>query len=302
MTRWLTVHRTALIHALRTLRAQLGATLFTALALGVALSLPAGLYLALAGLEAVSSRLPTQPELSVYLDDRRSPAQNRAIADRLKGEDIAEARFIGKDEALAALTRAQGLTDLASGLPENPLPDTWIVQPARTDADSLTRLAESLSALPGVESVHHDHAWALRLAALNRFGTLLIGLLAVLFGIALAAIAGNAIRAQVLARRDEILVSRLIGATDHYVRRPFLYSGAFIGLMGGLAALGVLAAATRLLTEPLTTLGAHYLGDTPVELPWAVLWAALLGLPTAIAWLGAWVAVTLSLRRLDSPQ
>ena len=223
--------------------AQPVATLLTALAMGVAISLPGGLYLALGNLDRLAGDLPAQPEISVFLDAEASAAQKQAIAARLRQTDIAEARYVPKDEALAALSSAQDLADITAGLTQNPLPDAWVVRPQATSREELVRVAAALGKLPGVAETHLDSQWADRLQAALAIGRTGVWLLAGLFAIALVAISGNAIRAQVLARRDEIQVSRLIGATDRYIRRPFLYVGALQGLLGGLAAGGVLAVA-----------------------------------------------------------
>lgn len=300
MRTWLRHQKAALRTALTRLFAQPLASLLTALAMGVAISLPAGLYFALGNLGRLAGDLPTQPEISLYLAADTTPAQEAALAARLKQPDIAHARRVDKDEALAALAAAQDLADVTAGLPGNPLPDAWIVEPRETTRDALTRLAAALDELPGVEETHVDSQWAERLAAALAIGHTGVWLLAALFAVALVAISGNAVRAQVLARRDEIQVSRLIGATDRHIRRPFLYLGATQGLLGGLAALGVLAAAGMLLHAPVAHLASLY-GSAyqlaPPPLPELV---AVLGLPALFGWLGAWLSVARALRQVES--
>jgi len=124
--------------------------------------------------------------------------------------------------------------------------------------------------------------------------------LAGLFAIALVAISGNAIRAQVLTRRDEILVSRLIGATDRHIRRPFLYLGALQGLLGGLAAGGVLAIADEVLRAPVAHLASLYGSSFHLLPPTAIEIAVVLGLTTLFGWLGAWLAVSRTLRQVEA--
>ncbi|MEW6415273.1 MAG: permease-like cell division protein FtsX [Pseudomonadota bacterium] len=300
MMAWLRHQKHALGAALGRLRAQWLGTLLTALAMGVAISLPAGLYLALDNLARVAGELPAQPEISVFLDAGASAAQKQAIAARLKQPDIAKAHFVPKDRALEALVAAQGLTDIAAGLPDNPLPDAWIVQPESTTHDDLVRVADELGKLPGVAETHLDSVWAERLQAALDAGRTLVWLLAALFAVALVAISGNAIRAQVLARRDEIQVSRLIGATDRYIRRPFLYLGALQGLFGGLAALGVLGAAGALLHGPIDRLASLYGSGFQLAPPGGAEIVAVLSLTTLFGWVGAWLAVTRALRQVES--
>ncbi|MHB1213663.1 MAG: permease-like cell division protein FtsX [Thiobacillus sp.] len=300
MIGWLRHQKRAVTAAVQRLRVHPVATLLTALAMGVAISLPSGLFLGLATLDRLAGDLPAQPEISIFLDADASAEQKQVIAARLRQTDIAQARFVPKDEALATLSAAQDLADITAGLTQNPLPDAWVVQPQTTSRESLSRVAADLGKLPGVAETHLDSQWADRLQAALAFGRVAVGLLAGLFAIALVAISGNAIRAQVLARRDEILVSRLIGATDRHIRRPFLYVGALQGLLGGLAAGGVLAVAGAILRTPVERLAGlygsafHLLPPSPVEI------VAVLGLTTLFGWLGAWLSVTRALHQVEA--
>jgi cell division transport system permease protein len=300
MVSWLRHQKLALGSALRRLRAQPVTTLLTALAMGVAISLPSGLYLGLVNLSRLAGDVPAQPEISVFLDTRVAPAQHSAIATRLKQPDIATARFVSRDEALSDLIAAQDLGDVTTGLASNPLPDAWVVRPRDTSREAMTRIAAELGTLPGVAETHLDSQWADRLQAALALGRAGVALLAALFAIALVAISGNAIRALVLARRDEIQVSRLIGATDRYIRRPFLYLGALQGLLGGLAAGAVLAGAGLWLRAPVEHLSGLYGSSFHLLPPSAAEIAVVLGLTTLFGWLGAWISVTRSLRQVEA--
>jgi len=288
---WMRHHKHALGAALHRLRIQAFTTLLTALAMGVAISLPSGLYLGLSNLSRVAGELPAQPEISLFLDAGASAEQKQAIAARLKQP---------KDEALATLSASQDLADITAGLTENPLPDAWIVRPQATSRDALVHISDSLRKLPGIAEIHLDSQWAERLQAALAIGRTGVWLLAGLFAIALIAISGNAIRAQVLARRDEILVSQLIGATDRHIRRPFLYLGALQGLFGGLAAGGVLAVAGILLREPVEHLAVLYGSTFHLLPPDGAEIAVVLGLTTLFGWLGAWLSVTRSLHQVEA--
>jgi len=300
MIGWIRHHKHALGAALHRLRIQAFTALLTALAMGVAISLPSGLYLGLSNLSRVAGELPAQPEISLFLDAGASAEQKQAIAERLKQPDIAQARFVPKDEALATLSASQDLADITAGLTENPLPDAWIVRPQATSRDALVRISGGLRKMPGVAETHLDSQWAERLQAALAIGHTGVWLLAGLFAIALIAISGNAIRAQVLARRDEILVSRLIGATDRHIRRPFLYLGALQGLFGGLAAGGVLAVAGTILREPVEHLAVLYGSTFHLLPPDGAEIAMVLGLTTLFGWLGAWLSVTRSLHQVEA--
>ena len=300
MIAWLRHQKHALAAALRRLAGQPVATLLTALAMGVAISLPAGLYLGLGNLGRLAGDLPAQPEISVFLAPAASTADRQAVAARLRQAEIAEARFVPKADALAALSTSQDLADISAGLTDNPLPDAWVVQPRIHSREALARVADELGKLPGVAETHLDSQWAERLQAALAIGRTGVWLLAGLFAIALVAISGNAIRAQVLARRDEIHVSRLIGATDRYIRRPFLYLGALQGLLGGLAAGGVLAVAGMLLRPQVERLASLYGSAFHLASPSASEIAVVLGLTTLFGWLGAWLSVARTLHQVES--
>ncbi len=299
MIGWLRHQKHALTSSLRRLRSQPVATLLTALAMGVAISLPSGLYLMLGNLSQLAGNLPAQPEISVFLEADVSTAQQQAVAARMKQPDIAHARFVSREDALAALSAAQDLTDITAGLTQNPLPDAWVVRPSDPSRAGLTRVADELAKLPGVAETHLDSQWAERLQAALAIGRTGVWLLAGLFAVALIAISGNAIRAQVLSRRDEILVSRLIGATDRYIRRPFLYLGALQGLLGGLAAGGVLALAGWMLHAPVEHLSSLYGAGFTLLPPTGIEIAMVLGLTTLFGWLGAWLSVARALHQVE---
>jgi cell division transport system permease protein len=300
MIAWLQHQKHALTSSLRRLGAQPVATLLTALAMGVAISLPSGLYLVLGNLDKLAGDLPARPEISVFLDADVSSAHKQAIAARLKQTDIAQARYVPRDEALAALSASQDLSDIAAGLTQNPLPDAWIVRPQDTSREALARVSNDLKKLPGVAKTHLDSQWADRLQAALAIGRTGVWLLAGLFAIALIAISGNAIRAQVLSRRDEIHVSRLIGATNHYIRRPFLYLGALQGLLGGLAAGSVLAIAGWMLRTPVESLAGLYGSAFQLLPPTVTEIVLVLGLTTLFGWLGAWISVTRTLGQVEA--
>jgi cell division transport system permease protein len=274
------------------------ASLFTLIAIGVAISLPAGLYLGLSNLARLAGNLPTQPEISVYLSRDASKEQIKQLETLLTGRaDVRRAQFVSKEAALEQLAQAGKLTDITSGLDSNPLPDAWVLVPSDPDPGALAKLRAELERLPAVDEVNLDSQWASRLQAALNIGHTLVILLAALFALALMAISGNAIRTQVLARRDEIEVSRLIGATDRYIRRSFLYHGALQGLFGGIIALCILVLLMLALQAPVSRLAMLY--ASPFSLRFLALGqqALILLLAALAGWLGAWGAVGRALRQ-----
>jgi cell division transport system permease protein len=299
MNSWLAHHFASFADALhRLLRTPFSAG-FTALAIGVAITLPVSMYLAVINIKHLAGDLPTQPEISLFILKSATAGERAAIKQKLAGlPSIEQLRFVSSDTALKRLN-AQGLTDITAGLDKNPLPDAWVLTLRQSNPQEMEALRKELAALPGAESVHADSVWAERLQAMLGIGRQIVLLLTALFGSALIAIASNAIRAQILARREEIEVSRLIGATDRYIRRPFLYYGALQGASGALAALGILALLGLALNGPVSQLATLY-GSPFRLLPLGLAEAAtVLGGAALFSWMGAWIAVTRTLHKSD---
>lgn len=299
MNNWFVHHFSSLADALRRLLRAPFAAGFTALAIGVAITLPVGMYLVVKNINHLAGGLPTQPEISLFISEKANQTQRDAIKQRLDSHPaIGQRRFVSSEDALERLN-AQGLTDITAGLERNPLPDAWVLIPKQMTAREMEALRNDLAALPGVESVHADSIWAERLQAMLGLARQAVLLLTILFGLALTAIAGNAIRAQILARREEIEVSRLIGATDRYIRRPFLYYGTLQGVSGALAALAILALLGAVMQPPVSQLATLY--GSPFQLvPLGLVECGMvLGATTLFSWLGAWIAVTRTLRKFD---
>jgi len=301
MSAWLRHHGDSLAGALaRFARAPL-ATLAAMAVTGIAIALPAGLYLVVANLQASARALAPEPQLSVFLALNAARADGARIGERLKAHPGVRAyRFVPRDQALAELKASTGLADVVDSLERNPLPDAYVVEPAVATAAALTALREEMKGWPGVAHVQLDSTWAQRLEAGLKAGRLAVAILAALFAFALVAITFNTIRLQLLTRRDEIEVARLIGATAAFIRRPLLYFGALQGLAGGAVACAMLWVAVRALNEGLAEVSALYgtrIGLVPFS-PRDT--ALLLGISTGLGWLGSWLSVTRHLARIDA--
>jgi len=194
------------------------------------------------------------------------------------------------------LEEFRAMSDLAGALEvldENPLPTVLVVQP-RDDGDAL---AADLRELPQAEVVQHDAAWRQRLSAWLAFGERLVQVVAVLLGLGVLLVVGNTVRLDIGARSEEIAVLQHLGATDAFVRRPFLYLGAWYGLAAGLLAGVLLAVAGLLLQGRLSALVASYGSQFALAGPgWRGSLALLAG-AVAMGWLGAWLATGHHLRR-----
>jgi cell division transport system permease protein len=297
VTGWLAQHGAALRGAVGRLAAAPLATLLNILVIGVALSLPAGLYLALGELQALSRQLSGDPQVSLFFSLDASDADVAAVQRRLRAHPHAHrVRLIPRAEAFEELKRNAGLTEVLDSLPQNPLPDALVVTVEDNRPDWLEALRTEASGWPKVEHVQLDSDWARRLDAALRVGRTLALLLAGLLACALVAVTFNTIRLQILTRREEIEVSGLIGATKPFIRRPFLYFGALQGLAGGLVAWLAVAAGVWILNRDLSALAALYASSWRLQGPSPQSAAALLAFSSSLGWVGAWLSVSRHLR------
>ena len=295
MIAWLRFHRQALAAALA--RFSRSAGLLSALVIGVALALPAGGYALLESLRPVGARLTLEPQISVFLRPEAKRAEAEALGAALRADKrIARLRFVPREEALKDLQSVQGLSEVIAALGRNPLPDAFVVHAG--DA-SMEALAADLRKLPGVAHVQADAAWARRLAALAGIGRLALWLLAGLLGIGLVAVTFNTVRLQVLTQRDEIEGSKLIGATDAFIRRPFYYLGLLQGLAGGAVALAIVAAGLALVNREVGPLAESYGSSFRFAFPPPGDALAIVVFAGLIGWLGAYLSVSRQLREMD---
>jgi cell division transport system permease protein len=298
MRRWLRHHRQALVLALRKILAQKSAAVLNALVIGVALALPAGGYAVLANLLAVTQRLTPEPQLSLFLRTDATKAEADAVATQLKADArIAAVRFVPRAEALETLRATEGLAEVAAALGQNPLPDAFVVRARDTTPRALDELAEALRRLDSVAHVQVDSAWARRLAAIATTARLATAVLAALLAAGLIAVTFNTIRLQILTHAEEIALSRLIGATDGYIARPFYYFGFLQGVAGGCVALAILWAGLAALNVGVTELASTYGSSFRLAFPVAADAASIVGFAGLLGWLGAYLSVSIHLRK-----
>ena len=288
---WLRQHRQAFLSALR----RLG--VLNALVIGIALSLPAAGYALIESLRSVASRLTLEPQLTVFLAPEAKRAEADALGARLRADRrVTGVRFLPREEALKELGTVQGIPDLVRALGRNPLPDAFVIVSKEA---SLEVLAADLAKLPGVAHVQADAVWARRLAALAAIGRLGLWLLAALLGGGLVAVTFNTVRLQILTQREEIAVSKLIGATDAFIRRPFYYFGLLQGLAGGLVALAIVAAVLALLNLEVRALAESYGSAFHFAFPPPGDAAAIVAFSSVLGALGAHLSVSRHLRAIE---
>jgi len=297
---WLTAHWHTFLFTLQRMLHTPMASLLTAAVIGITLSLPAGLYALLQNVDAVAPNIVSEPQISLFLSLDATGNDVKQIEDLLqKKTSIKSFRFVSRDQALTELKQNPGLSQIANSLERNPLPDAFIILPGNATPQELEKLHDELRALPGVAHTQLDSAWAKRLHALLRLGQQAVMILAFLLGFALIAITGNTIRLQILTQREEIEVSKLIGATNAFIRRPFLYHGALQGLAGGIAAWMIVTLSIILLNSHITELAQLYGSDFQLQSLSLTDSAIMLGVSAMLGLLGAYGAVWRTLKSIE---
>jgi cell division transport system permease protein len=298
---WLRDHARATVDAIRRLALTPMASSLNVLVIAVALSLPVGVYLGLSQLQSFTRQLTSEPQISVFLELDADARDVEAVEQKLRNHaEVGSYRFIPRARALAELKRSAGLSDVLDNLRQNPLPDAFVATGVDSRPETLEHLRDSAVKWPKVAHVQLDSEWARKLDAALRLGRTAILILGLLLSSALVAVTFNTIRLQILTRREEIEISKLIGATNPFIRRPFLYFGGLQGLAGGLMAWAVLSGAVLLLNRDLSTLAALYSASFRIAgLRWddAI---SLLAFSALLGWLGAWLSVTRHLWRIEA--
>ncbi len=288
----------ALVSALRRLLVSPLNTLLSLMVIGAALALPSAGWVVLENLQSIAGNATGVQQISVFMAVDAGKKDVAEIESRLAELKQGSWHFVSRDEALKHLQAAEGMGEIVASLPKNPLPDAFIVEPDNMSPETLEQLAKTISAWPKVAHVQLDSAWVKRLDVFLRIGKLTVTLLASLFAGALVAVTFNTIRLQILAQAAEIEVAKFIGATDAFIRRPFLYFGALQGALGGLFAALLVAVAGYVLAGPVGELIALYGGGFALRglSPFNIALLAAIG--AVLGWLGAQLSVAIHLRRV----
>lgn len=296
---WLESHRTSLADSLRRLGKQPIGSFFTCLVMAIALSLPMGLSLLLSNVERLGGSWQRAAQISIYLNLDASSADGTHLRDQIQAmPGVAQAEYISSEQALEEFQQQSGLGEALKELPDNPLPGVVVVTPDEVDKPALEALRARLAELPRVQQAQLDLVWVERLAAILKLGDRFVFGLTVLLVSALLLVIGNTIRLHIENRRTEIEVIKLVGGTDSYVRRPFLYMGALYGLGAGVLSWGVLAYGLDWLNDAVTGLAGLYGSDFALDgVPVGDGFSLLLG-AVLLGYIGAWIAVARHLREL----
>jgi len=303
---WLRQHAAAAMDALRHLLRSPGNFILNVLVVSIALALPFAGLSALENVRPISQQMSVEPEISIFmqLDASRETVQTmgKTIDKALKDTGTqGRVEFVPKEKAFDALKNKTGLADVLATLGANPLPDSYVLRlPGfgnAMDAGRVDTIASRLKDAPGVDAVQIDSEWVKRLAALLRILRLVLLFLGVTLGAVVIAVVFNTIRLQVMTQREEIEVSRLLGATNSFIHRPFYYTGALLGLCAGLVALGLVIAAQRPLNTAILDFARLYASEFQLALPSAMAVTLLLAVSALLGLLGAMLSVRRHLAR-----
>ncbi len=295
-------HGQALLGSLGRLARQPFATFLTVVVIGIALALPAALWLAVANMRVVTDGLDDTVQLSAYLAMSTTAAQARqAVAAIEAKKGVGDAVLVSPDEGLAEFRKLSGIGNALEALPENPLP--WLVQvrpvPPHDTAAAMEALAAELRKVASVDLVEADTDWVRRIHAIEDTLQRLVLLVAAVLAAGVLAVVGNTIRLEINGRRAEIEVTKLVGGSNAFVRRPFLYSGLWQGLGGGLLALALIVAGLAALGPFIERLAAAYGTTFALRGLTREEWMLVAGSGALLGLMGAWLAATYHLRRIE---
>jgi len=277
-------------------------TLLTAAVIAIALSLPAGLFLLLNDLQSIVVGWQGTAQVSVFLKKSVVDGQAKSLSRSLKSwEEITGVRYVSAAQALEEFQEHSGFGDALSILKENPLPAVFIIEPHQDylSPKKLQALVQRLRGLPEVDLVQLDFQWIERLNTIIALGKRGALLLSAMLAVAVLLVIGNTIRLTIFNRRQEILVTKLIGATNQFIRRPFLYTGFWYGVCGAALSILLISLLFWLISGPVQSLAALY--NSPFKLTGLTLQDSGLVIITAIGLglVGSWIAVTRHIQLIE---
>jgi len=299
---WLLRHVQSLLASAGHLARAPIATLFTVIVMGMALALPLGLDVLVRNVRNATGDFSGAIGISVYLKTNVSESRAQQLLKNTRERSgVRGAHLITATEALAQFRKQSGFGAALDALEDNPLPHVLAITPAASSSDPATieNLRRFLQSWPEVETVQLDGDWVARFNAILALLRRLLLLAAGLLGLGVVAVVGNTIRLEIQNRRAEIEVTKLVGGSNAFVRRPFLYTGALYGLLGGLCAFVVVAVALWLLTPFAQRLAQTYGSTFALQGPALRDLGILLGAGTLLGWVGAWLAAGRHLARIE---
>ena len=289
---YFTLHLEAAKNAVRQLFKQPLATLLILVMLAIAMSLPLALYLGVQSSQAVLGKLNESPQITLYMEQNADEADSAVVKELLAADKrIEKSEFIGKAQGLSELQTSMGEQDIVSMLDSNPLPDAFVVSPKPGGTPSeIQALRQDLAKLPMVESAQLDTEWMQTLYQIDDFVQKVLAFLSVTLSVAFVLVAHNTIRLQILSRKEEIEITKLLGAPSSFIRRPFLYQAVWQGLLAAGLSLALCAWLIHA-TQPLV---AQIFRPYGLNIEWRFFhtweWLSVCGIVAALGIAGAWLA------------
>ena len=289
---YFTLHFEAAKNAVRQLFKQPLGTLLILVMLAIAMSLPLALYLGVQSSQAVLGKLNESPQITLYMEQNADDADSAVVKELLAADKrIEKSEFIGKAQGLSELQTSMGEQDIVSMLDSNPLPDAFVVSPKPGGTPSeMQALRQDLAKLPMVESAQLDTEWMQTLYQIDDFVQKVLAFLSVTLSVAFVLVAHNTIRLQILSRKEEIEITKLLGAPSSFIRRPFLYQAVWQSLL----AVGLSLALCAWLIHATQPLVAQIFRPYGLNIEWRFFhtweWLSVCGIVAALGIAGAWLA------------
>ena len=289
---YFTLHFEAAKNAVRQLFKQPLATLLILVMLAIAMSLPLALYLGVQSSQAVLGKLNESPQITLYMEQNADEADSAVVKELLAADKrIEKSEFIGKAQGLSELQTSMGEQDIVSMLDSNPLPDAFVVSPKPGGTPSeMQALRHDLAKLPMVESAQLDTEWMQTLYQIDDFVQKVLAFLSVTLSVAFVLVAHNTIRLQILSRKEEIEITKLLGAPSSFIRRPFVYQAVWQSLLAAGLSLALCAWLIHA-TQPLV---AQIFRPYGLNIEWRFFhtweWLSVCGIVAALGIAGAWLA------------
>ncbi len=302
MSNYLLRHLQVMLFSLGRLWRQPIASLMTITVIGIALVLPAGLFVLSENMSSLSNRWDSSSQITLFLQQDISPQQAQQLSDELIAwPTIEQVHYQSAEQSLEEFRQLSGLGDVLDSLPTNPLPAIIIIEPTDSsiEKETITQLVSKLNELPKVEQAQLDMEWLQRFRSINKMVQRGISILAILLSLSVVLAIGNTIRLAILSRESEIKVMKLVGATDRFIRRPFLYTGFWYGFLGGLCSWITLVFTMGLLSGPINELAGHYGSNFSLHWFGGFMFMILPFAGASLGIIGAWLAVGRHLHMIE---
>lgn len=299
---WFVQHLQAMVHSLGQYTHSLGGQLLTTAVLGISLALPAGFFLLLENARQLTSGWDRTAQFSAFLKEDVDLAVANRLRNLLTGDsEIAGVKLIDKEQALVEYRTWSGFADVIDSLEENPLPHVLVFHTVQGNigTNATESLLARIGAMPEVHSVQYDKRWMERLTAVLDVAKRVVWVLSMMLAVAVLLIVGNTIRLAIYNRKEEIEVAKLFGATDAFIQRPFLYSGFWHGLFGGLLAWLLINVTFIPIEKSIQSLAGLYDSEFLLITLTPLHFFVLLGIAVVLGLVGSWISVYRHIRAIE---